>query len=340
MFQLFEGPTADNVWQEIARSFAEGECSDQQSRAGMTSEILHAAISIENPRQRWVTSRRPALNIAFALAEIIWIIRGRNDSAFLNYFNRQLPKYAGQGVCYHGAYGYRLRTTFHLDQLERAYHVLSRNPDSRQVVLQIWSPLDDLPDPKGDAAAPDIPCNLNSIVKVRNGRLEWLQVLRSNDVYRGLPYNFVQFTTLQEVLAGWLGLELGAYHQLSDSLHIYNDSPEFIRRLTTSESATADNLDSLALPKQASDDAFRSLEQLVEKIVADHLEAEEFVDASIAAPLPAGFQNVARVLCAEGARRRQRADVAERVMERCTNPVFALLYRDWLARMAQRIERI
>lgn len=340
MFRLFEGPTADTVWQDIARAFVEGESlAPQQSRAGMTREVMHAAISIENPRQRWVTSRRPALNIAFALAEVIWIIRGRNDSAFLNYFNRQLPKYAGRGPCYHGAYGYRLRTTFHLDQFERAYQVLRCNPHSRQVVLQIWSPIDDLPDPKGDAAALDIPCNLNSIVKIRNERLEWLQVLRSNDLYRGLPYNLVQFTTLQEVLAGWLGLELGAYHQLSDSLHLYDDCADFIRRSTTSKPATTENLDSLALPKQISDDSFRSLEQLVEKIVANQFEAEHFADASIAAPLPAGFQNIARVLCAEAARRRGRADVAEHIMEDCTNPLFALLYRGWLTRVAQKTEK-
>ena len=337
MFRVFEGPTADSVWQEIAQSFLRGDFMvNQRSRAGLTSEVLHAVISIENARQRWVTSRQPALNVAFALAEVIWIMRGRNDSAFLNYFNRQLPKYAGQGVCYHGAYGYRLRRTFDLDQFERAYQVLRSNPDSRQVVLQIWSPFEDLPDPNGEAAAPDIPCNLNSVVKVRNGRLEWLQVLRSNDVFRGLPYNFIQFTTLQEVLAGWLGLELGGYHQVSDSLHIYDDSADFIRR--SAASPPASNLDNLALPKEVSEHAFRTLEQLVEKIVGEQCVVEELVDSWLAISLPMGFQNMARVLCAEAARRRQRYDLAQRVMEACTNPVFQSLYQGWLARVGHQTE--
>lgn len=51
--------------------------------------------------------------------------------------------------------------------------------------------------------------------------------MRSNDVHRGLPYNVVQFTTLQEVMAGWLGLEVGGYHHWSDSLHLYRRCPEF-----------------------------------------------------------------------------------------------------------------
>ena len=89
--------------------------------------------------------------MAFALAEVVWIMRGRNDSAFLNYFNRQLPLRAGHGATYNGAYGQRLRAAFGFDQLERAYLALRHNPNSRQVVLQIWNPQRDLPDQTGRA---------------------------------------------------------------------------------------------------------------------------------------------------------------------------------------------
>src|ERR1035438_8441117 len=189
MFRVFDGATADSVWQEMAELFRAGEfVAGQESRAGLTSEILHVAISIDNPRQRWVASRRPALNIAFALAEVVWIVHGRNDAAFLNYFNRELPNFAGHGPTYHGAYGYRLRRNHGYDQLERACQALKANPQSRQIVLQIWHAMHDFPDETGQAVAEDIPCNITSLLKVRGGRLEWLQVMRSNDLYRGLPY--------------------------------------------------------------------------------------------------------------------------------------------------------
>src|SRR5262245_51748089 len=110
MFRVFEGQTADEVWQKIAATLNSGGNSDEQpSRAGPTREILHAAISIADPRQRWVMSRRPPINPAFAIAEVVWIMTGRNDAAFLNYFNRALPKFAGECPAYHGAYGYRIR---------------------------------------------------------------------------------------------------------------------------------------------------------------------------------------------------------------------------------------
>jgi thymidylate synthase len=67
----------------------------------------------------------------------------------------------------------------------------------------------------------DIPCNLCSLLKVRRGRLEWVQVMRSNDLILGLPHNFVQFTMLQELMASWLGVRIGTYIHYSDSLHVY-----------------------------------------------------------------------------------------------------------------------
>ena len=64
----------------------------QPSRGGGTKEILHAAITINDPRQRWVSSRQSPLNVAFAIAEVVWIMTGRNDLAFLKAWNSRLPK--------------------------------------------------------------------------------------------------------------------------------------------------------------------------------------------------------------------------------------------------------
>ena len=205
MIQIFSGNTADDVWRQIALAFgASNGTAPQASRAGPTTEILHASISLANPRQRWVTSRRPAINPAFAIAEVVWIITGRRDAAFLTFFNRQYEKHAGAGPLYHGAYGWRLRQHLGLDQLARAYDALRHNPDSRQVVLQIWDAKADMPHEDGRPVFDDIPCNVVSLLKVRDGALEWMQVIRSNDVFKGVPHNFVQFTSLQEIMAGWL----------------------------------------------------------------------------------------------------------------------------------------
>lgn len=331
MFRCFEASTADQVWGIIAAAFYEGsQTAPQASRAGHTREILHAAITLGDPRQRWVISRDPPLNPAFALAEVIWILNGRNDAGFLCFFNRKLPDYAGCGPTFHGAYGHRLRRHLSFDQLRRAYDVLRRNPDSRQVVLQIWDGRIDLPGSDGGAVSPDIPCNLVSLLKIRNGALEWTQIMRSSDAFRGLPYNLVQFTSLQEIMAGWLGVRLGAYSHLSDSLHVYEADAAHMRH--PAAATTAPNTDDLAVPIEESEKAFAALASCVERLIAPDLSAAE-LERVICSCRMDGFGNMLRVLCAESARRRKWHALIDAAMEQCTNPALALLWSRWLSRV-------
>ena len=334
MFRLFEGRTADEVWQRIATAFRAGdETRPQVSRAGDTYEILHASISIADPRQRWIPSRRPPINPAFSIAEIVWVMMGRNDSAFLNYFNRELPKFAGCGPTYHGAYGYRLRHHLGVDQLERAYRALKKKSYSRQVVLQIWDSSIDLPKLGGEEASPDVPCNIMSMLKVRGGKLEWMQILRSSDLHRGLPYDLGLLTTLQEVMAGWLGLEPGSYNHISDSLHVYSDCMEQV--CGSSPIEVAPNLDSLALPKRESEEAFHALEHQIEHICNPNTAAKELVSLVQKSQLPQGFRNMLCVLCAEGVRRRRQGRYVSEIMDHCTNPALMQLYVAWLSRVSR-----
>src|SRR5574341_330743 len=274
MFRQFTGKTADDVWQEIARAIRGREgVTRQPSRVGQTLEILHAATSLSSPRDRWVVSRQPAINPAFAIAEVIWIIAGRNDSAFVNYFNRALPRYAGSGPTYHGAYGYRLRRNLKMDQLEAGYHTLVKRPESRQIVLQIWDGRLDLPRIDGKERSPDIPCNVVSMLKVRQRALDWTQIIRSNDLFRGLPYNFVQFTMLQEIMAGWLNLDVGEHNQITDSLHVYEDCLEYVE--SSAPVYVSPNMDSLALPWEESKQAFGKLERNVEIVIDEQVSPEK-----------------------------------------------------------------
>lgn len=119
---LIEGRTADEVWLEAARRMKRQKGAPLQSgRGGPTVELLHTCLVVRDPLQRWVLNRRPAINPAFALAEVIWIVSGRDDSGFLNFWNPKLPDFAGRGPLYYGAYGHRLRYRFGIDQIRHAY---------------------------------------------------------------------------------------------------------------------------------------------------------------------------------------------------------------------------
>ena len=327
---MFEGETANCAWLKAAKALLNSSASDQVSRLGDTKEILHASISITNPRDRWVFSRTPSISPAFSIVEVFWILSGRNDAAYLNHWNPRLTKYQGDTVTYPGAYGHRLRYHFGVDQIERAYKTLSKNPESRQVVLQLWDPREDLPDTDGNPKSADIPCNVCSMPKVRDGKLVWLQVMRSNDIYRGLPYNIVQFTMLQEILAGWLGLEPGAYHHISDSLHVYDSDLKYFD--LEEDGVSHDNIESLALPKSVSVPAINQLSDIFERLAYGSITKMEFVAIGVNDYIPDSYKNLLWIAMADSARRRKWFEEMELVVGRCKNEALLQLWDNWMRR--------
>lgn len=245
--------TCDDAWRSAAALVKE-QGTTQASRTFRsanpteTLELLHASLTIADPRQRVVFAR--PINPAFALAEVIWILAGSNDLNFIKFWNPIMAKFSADGATLSGAYGYRLGgnsmgefdsilphtgngyfmpAQFYTNQLVNAYYALKNVPHSRQVVLQIWDVKQDFPVDDGKPRNPDIPCNLMSHLLVREGKLHWLQIMRSNDLMWGTPYNFIQWTSLQEVVAGWLGLEVGQYTHVASSLHVYQEQwPELL----------------------------------------------------------------------------------------------------------------
>lgn len=330
----FEGRTADEAWLQALELFRDGSVPiEPDTRTGATREVLHAHFVVADPRQRWVVSRNPPLSPAYAIAEIVWIITGREDAAFPNAWNSKLPKYAGTGEIYHGAYGFRLRHRFGFDQIQRVYEALQHNPATRQAVLQVWDPTIDLPGADGAATAEDVPCNVCALAKVRQGRLEWLQVLRSNDFMLGVPYNFIQFTTLQEVMAGWLGVDVGAYHHVSDSLHVYEHDFE-----TVSDShpvPLAPNRDSLAVPKDESDRIFCELAQLFERLADPSVTSRDVSSLCQATLFPEAYRNLLLVVAAEAARRRRLEDLSAELIAECTNGGLVQVWERWTQRFTQ-----
>ena len=335
MFRSFSGKTADETWLQVVDALrTDAGIPEQPSRGGPTKEILHAAISIENPTARWVVSRFPALNPAYAFAELIWTLNGRDDSAFLVYFNAKLPELAGDGPTFHGAYGKRLRRHLGFDQFARAFQALQHCPNSRQVILQIWDGRIDLPTSDGGPVSPDIPCNLVSLLKVRSNKLEWTQVMRSNDIFRGIPYDFVQFTCLQEIFAGWLGIQPGAYCHVSDSLHAYlKDLPKILEATPVVQEA---DTSSLALPFAESEAVFQSLAHAVEMIIDSSRSAYDLLAALNACSLPVGYKDMLAVLTAEGLRIRGKIPAYQDAISSCANPLYRQLWGRWLKRYPVR----
>uniref|UniRef100_A0AAU8BDI2 Thymidylate synthase n=1 Tax=Bacillus phage Adastra TaxID=3143958 RepID=A0AAU8BDI2_9CAUD len=200
-------------------------------RGKKIKEIRPVMIEFKNPSRRTTFLKGRTINPFFQVAESVWILAGRSDVGFLLDYNKNMGQFSDDGVFFNAPYGERLRFWNKsdankfiynpLDQLRDVYEKIKADPDTRQAVAVIYNPLFD--NIQNDTK--DRPCNLLLSFKLRNGKLDLSVYNRSNDLHWGtFGANLCQFSTILEAMATWLGVEVGSYYQITDSLHIYLDT--------------------------------------------------------------------------------------------------------------------
>lgn len=193
---------------------------------GSSTELTGFLLELTNARAR--LSRTESKGTPFsALGEFCWYLSGRGDYAFIEYYLKSAYD-PNQDVepdgNISGAYGPRLIGPREDDQLERVVALLQRRPTTRQAVLRLFDASD------LRTGQHDVPCTCTIQFLNRDGRLEVITYMRSNDAYLGLPHDVFCFTLLQEWVARRLRLELGAYKHAVGSLHLYDDDSVRVQR--------------------------------------------------------------------------------------------------------------
>ncbi len=192
---------------------------ERNSRNGIVLEFPSpVATMYEKPQERVLFCPNRNANPFFHLMESLWMLHGRNDLEFVHMFNKRMKDYSDDGIKFHAAYGHRWRAHFCFDQLKHIIRILSKDPDSRRAVLQMWDPVADL-----GKDLKDLPCNTTIYFRISsNNNLDMTVCNRSNDVIWGTyGANVVHMSILQEYIASMLHLEIGYYYQFSNNFHAY-----------------------------------------------------------------------------------------------------------------------
>ncbi|PVZ94544.1 thymidylate synthase [Amnibacterium flavum] len=181
---------------------------------GPALEETAVLLRLTDPRSRLSRSAGRS-TVVSALGELCWYLHGSDDVAHVAYYVPQYRREAIDGRL-PGAYGPRLFGPGGNGQLGRVIEILKQKPDSRQAVVQLFD-ADDLSRTK------DVPCTCTLQFLLRDGRVELIVHMRSNDAFLGLPHDLFAFTMFQELVARSIGAELGAYTHFVGSLHLYDD---------------------------------------------------------------------------------------------------------------------
>ena len=196
---------------------------DVSPRGSSTIELAPATIVIEDARKFLAAPISRKINPCFGLAETLWFLRGSDDLEEIAHYNsvwRYFEDCDNKGKL-NGAYGKRLRDWNGIDQLEEVYKKLKKDNYSRQALMILFDPERDNKIRCHGGYSKDIPCTSYFNFQIRDGKLNLHVTMRSNDLHKGFIYDAHNFMIIQNILAGWLGVEVGKYTHTASSLHIY-----------------------------------------------------------------------------------------------------------------------
>lgn len=220
--------------------------SESEPRGMKIKENLGVTFSIANPRDRITNNTIRQMSLPFAFGEFLWYLRGSNSLDIIEYYSKIYPRFSDDKVTVHGAYGARIFGG-ELSQWEQVKRVLIKDPDSRQAVISIYQPCDLF------SSSLDIPCTCVLQYFIRNGQLNGITYMRSNDIYLGMPYDIFSFTMLQEMLAVELNVGLGTYTHMVGSLHIYKKKYQIFDGLAEAKSSMDQSMPSMTKEAVTSD---------------------------------------------------------------------------------------
>lgn len=253
----------DQIYQTMLKEIMTKGVREVNQRTGHeTAAVPGMSFSIDLEKEGFPLLTLRKIPSKLFIAEQIWFTSGaRKPSDFLGKFTKIWDDFTNPGDVVTVAYGYRWRKYFGRDQLGKLVALLENDPSSRHGVIITWDPTND---GLGGVARGNVPCPYSFTVNIIGGRLNLMNVVRSNDMILGFPHDVGGFALLQAMLAQRLGVKPGVYTHTIANAHVYDIHYEAAETMIA-RTTTHKNIE-LTLPKDSFKRAEKKDEALVDEI--------------------------------------------------------------------------
>lgn len=216
--EVIKGKLIDDVYRKLIDKLKKSKEIENG-----TKEIENCILQVKQPRLYFFSFPYREISTKYANAELKWYWSGDNRCETIGQYAKMWLRLTDDGVTNNSAYGYILFKKYGKNQLEEVINELKHNRDSRRAVLNISDPTIDRINTK------DMQCTIAVQFTIRGNRLNTTVYMRSNDVYFGLPYDYIFFMSLAQYAAHKLGLRIGTYTHVATSMHMYRkDYDKFV----------------------------------------------------------------------------------------------------------------
>ena len=204
----------DNIYLAVCKDLLKAP------KVGNTRELNNVKLVLKDINQNIVSVR--GLSPSYLFGELLWYFNGSQSLEFISAFSSFWNNISDDGISCNSAYGNIMQHRHGFNQIEKVIEVLEADPESRRAKININVPHSRVKETK------DEPCTMSIHFMIRKNKLDCTVVMRSNDIWFGLPYDVAFFTMLQKYIAKRLGVGYGWYTHFAVSLHMYDRDAEKI----------------------------------------------------------------------------------------------------------------
>lgn len=197
-----------------------------------TLELCNVMLCLANPKENLLTIPSRNYDFDYLRAEIDWYnscslhVDGIKDHASI------WSEIADDGGFVNSNYGYIMMKQMEngFTQWEWCKMSLEKDLYTRQAVINFNQPRHKYIGNK------DFVCTLSMQFLYRNGQLDCIVHMRSNDFIYGLAYDLPWFTIKHIEMARDLNLELGNYYHMATSMHVYKKHFKLLKSIASEKS--------------------------------------------------------------------------------------------------------
>lgn len=164
-----------------------------------------------------VTTKKMSFKIV--THEVAWMLSGDTNVQYLQRNGVSIwDEWADSRGELGPIYGHQWRNwnSSRIDQVDKLVNTLRANPNCRRAVVSAWNP-----EQLNDMALP--PCHIMWQCIIIEGRLNMHCLMRSVDVFLGLPYNIAFYALLAHIMAVSTGSKIGDLVMSLVDTHVYEN---------------------------------------------------------------------------------------------------------------------
>lgn len=225
--RIYKGNNFAEVYKDLLTDLARNPEHVCAPRDQKINEILNVGLEIKNPMASLYKNDVRGSQLKYIAAEFVFYFSGRNDLEYIQRYAKFWKDIANSDGTVNSAYGhllFNIKNEHEKTQWEWAYESLKKDSDTRQALMHFNMPVHQFDGNK------DFVCTLNAIFHIRDNKLDFTVMMRSNDAILGLPTDVAFFTMLQQQMFNLLTdgfhapyplLEMGKYTHSVNSMHLY-----------------------------------------------------------------------------------------------------------------------